>query len=193
MPAGPTRNSRPRISRVQADRRTRDRADRLPRGLRLPRLQVRPEADDQGRRRTTGRTTTSACSRGRRSSGARSARPGFRLPLHRVDTRAPDRGRPHAARVGEQELSRRASSTGTSSTIRSSARWSSAAGTSSTTGSNVPFDRLEDEVAPHSEWALFHLLVSPLLELRSSTSRSWGRRRGSCASSCRTPAGCRRT
>jgi len=32
---------------------------------------------------------------------------------------------------------------------------------------NVPFDRLEDEVAPHSEWALFHLLVSPLLEIRS--------------------------
>jgi len=32
---------------------------------------------------------------------------------------------------------------------------------------NVPFDRLEAEVAPHSEWALFHLLVSPLLELRS--------------------------
>ena len=32
---------------------------------------------------------------------------------------------------------------------------------------NVPFDRLEDEVAPHSEWALFHLLVSPLLEERS--------------------------
>jgi len=32
---------------------------------------------------------------------------------------------------------------------------------------NVPFDRLEDEVAPHSEWALFHLLVSPLIEARS--------------------------
>jgi murein tripeptide amidase MpaA len=32
---------------------------------------------------------------------------------------------------------------------------------------NVPFDRLEDEVAPHTEWALFHLLVSPLLEVRS--------------------------
>jgi hypothetical protein len=32
---------------------------------------------------------------------------------------------------------------------------------------NVPFDRLEDEVAPHSEWALFHLLVSPLLEVRA--------------------------
>jgi murein tripeptide amidase MpaA len=31
---------------------------------------------------------------------------------------------------------------------------------------NVPFDRLEDEVAPHSEWALFHTLVSPLLEVR---------------------------
>jgi hypothetical protein len=32
---------------------------------------------------------------------------------------------------------------------------------------NVPFDRLEDEVAPHADWALFHLLVSPLLEVRS--------------------------
>jgi Zinc carboxypeptidase len=27
-------------------------------------------------------------------------------------------------------------------------------------GFNVPFDRLEEEVAPHSDWALFHLLVS---------------------------------
>jgi len=32
---------------------------------------------------------------------------------------------------------------------------------------NVPFDRLEDEVAPHSEWALFHALVSPLLGVRT--------------------------
>ena len=32
---------------------------------------------------------------------------------------------------------------------------------------NVPFDRLEAEVAPHSDWALFHLLISPLLEVRS--------------------------
>jgi hypothetical protein len=32
---------------------------------------------------------------------------------------------------------------------------------------NVPFDRLEDEVAPHSDWALFHLLISPLLDVRS--------------------------
>jgi murein tripeptide amidase MpaA len=32
---------------------------------------------------------------------------------------------------------------------------------------NVPFDRLEQEVAPHSDWALFHLLISPLLEVRS--------------------------
>jgi murein tripeptide amidase MpaA len=32
---------------------------------------------------------------------------------------------------------------------------------------NVPFDRLESEVAPHSEWALFHALISPLLEVRS--------------------------
>jgi murein tripeptide amidase MpaA len=32
---------------------------------------------------------------------------------------------------------------------------------------NVPFDRLESEVAPHSDWAVFHLLISPLLEVRS--------------------------
>jgi hypothetical protein len=32
---------------------------------------------------------------------------------------------------------------------------------------NVPFDRLEEEVAPHSEWAIFHALISPLLEVRS--------------------------
>jgi len=32
---------------------------------------------------------------------------------------------------------------------------------------NVPFDRLEQEVEPHSEWAVFHALISPLLELRS--------------------------
>jgi hypothetical protein len=32
---------------------------------------------------------------------------------------------------------------------------------------NIPFDRLEQEIAPHSDWAIFHLLVSPLLEARS--------------------------
>jgi hypothetical protein len=32
---------------------------------------------------------------------------------------------------------------------------------------NVPFDRLEAEVAPHSDWAIFQALVSPLLEVRS--------------------------
>jgi murein tripeptide amidase MpaA len=32
---------------------------------------------------------------------------------------------------------------------------------------NVPFDRLEEEVAPHADWALFHLLISPLLEVRA--------------------------
>jgi hypothetical protein len=32
---------------------------------------------------------------------------------------------------------------------------------------NVPFDRLEQEVAPHSDWAIFHTLISPLLELRT--------------------------
>ncbi|MFL6010653.1 MAG: M14 family metallopeptidase [Gaiellaceae bacterium] len=32
---------------------------------------------------------------------------------------------------------------------------------------NVPFDRLEQEVEPHSDWAIFHALISPLLEERS--------------------------
>jgi murein tripeptide amidase MpaA len=32
---------------------------------------------------------------------------------------------------------------------------------------NVPFDRLESEVAPHSDWAIFQALASPLLEVRS--------------------------
>jgi hypothetical protein len=32
---------------------------------------------------------------------------------------------------------------------------------------NVPFDQLEAEVAPHSDWAIFQALVSPLLEVRS--------------------------
>jgi len=32
---------------------------------------------------------------------------------------------------------------------------------------NVPYDRLEAELAPHSELALFHVLVSPLLEVHT--------------------------
>jgi hypothetical protein len=32
---------------------------------------------------------------------------------------------------------------------------------------NVPFDRLEAEVAPHADWAVFQALISPLLEVRS--------------------------
>jgi hypothetical protein len=32
---------------------------------------------------------------------------------------------------------------------------------------NVPFDRLEQEVAPHSDWAIFHTLISPRLEVRA--------------------------
>ena len=32
---------------------------------------------------------------------------------------------------------------------------------------NVPFSRLEGEIEPHSDWALFHLLISPLVEIRS--------------------------
>jgi murein tripeptide amidase MpaA len=32
---------------------------------------------------------------------------------------------------------------------------------------NVPFKFLEEEIAPHADWALWHLLVSPRLEVRS--------------------------
>ena len=39
---------------------------------------------------------------------------------------------------------------------------------------NVPFERLEGEVAPHSDLALFHLLVSPRLESHSLEVESLG-------------------
>jgi murein tripeptide amidase MpaA len=32
---------------------------------------------------------------------------------------------------------------------------------------NVPFDRLEEEVGPHADWAIFQALISPLLEVRT--------------------------
>jgi Zinc carboxypeptidase len=32
---------------------------------------------------------------------------------------------------------------------------------------NVPFDRLEEEVAPHADWAIWHALISPRLEVRA--------------------------
>jgi murein tripeptide amidase MpaA len=32
---------------------------------------------------------------------------------------------------------------------------------------NVPFEKLEAEVAPHTEWAIFHCLISPRLDVRS--------------------------
>ena len=32
---------------------------------------------------------------------------------------------------------------------------------------NVPFKFLEEEIAPHADWALWHLLVSPRIEIRS--------------------------
>lgn len=34
---------------------------------------------------------------------------------------------------------------------------------------NAPFDELEREIAPHTEWIVFHALASPLLEIRSLT------------------------
>jgi hypothetical protein len=39
---------------------------------------------------------------------------------------------------------------------------------------NPPFELLEREVAPHSEWVVFHALASPLLEVRSFTAASAG-------------------
>ena len=68
----------PGSPRLQAHRRGGDEAHRLPGDLDLPRVQVRAEAVRSRARRRTGSTTTSASSRGRRSSGARSARPGSR-------------------------------------------------------------------------------------------------------------------
>ena len=32
---------------------------------------------------------------------------------------------------------------------------------------NVPFDRLQEEVRPHADWAIFQALISPLLEVRT--------------------------
>jgi hypothetical protein len=37
---------------------------------------------------------------------------------------------------------------------------------------NVPFDRLEKEVTPHSEWLIYLGLATPRLEIRSFTARS---------------------
>jgi Zinc carboxypeptidase len=37
---------------------------------------------------------------------------------------------------------------------------------------NAPFDRLEQEVAPHTEWVIFQALASPLLEARSLESEA---------------------
>ena len=42
---------------------------------------------------------------------------------------------------------------------------------------NVPFTFLEAEIAPHADWALWNLLVSPLLEVRSLDVEALGERR----------------
>lgn len=39
---------------------------------------------------------------------------------------------------------------------------------------NVPFDRLEKEVAPHSEWLIFHALALPRLAVRSLSAKAEG-------------------
>ena len=50
------------------------------------------------------------------------------------------------------------------------------------------------EIAPHTEWALWHLLVSPRLEVRSlDVEPRRGRALPGSGSWSRTPAGCRRT
>ena len=56
---------------------------------------------------------------------------------------------------------------------------------------NVPFRFLEDEIAPHTEWALWHLLVSPRLEVRSLDVEPLGDARFLVRLVVRTPAGCR--
>ena len=59
---------------------------------------------------------------------------------------------------------------------------------------NVPFDRLEEEVAPHADWA--HLPGADLTAARGALARRssrWGRASFRCGSCSRTPAGCRRT
>ena len=42
---------------------------------------------------------------------------------------------------------------------------------------NVPFKFLRDEIAPHADWALWHLLISPLLAVRSLDVEPLGDRR----------------
>jgi hypothetical protein len=39
---------------------------------------------------------------------------------------------------------------------------------------NIPFDRLEQELEPHTDWAIFHALVSPLLEIRTLEAEQLG-------------------
>ncbi len=39
---------------------------------------------------------------------------------------------------------------------------------------NVPFDRLEEEVRPHADWAIFQALISPLLEVRTLAAEQLG-------------------
>ena len=60
-------------------------------------------------------------------------------------------------------------------------------------GANIPPQFLEREIAPHTELAIWHVLVSPRLEMRVVGGRgAGGGLAGSCGSSSRTPAGCRR-
>ena len=108
---------------------------RLPGRLGLPRLQVRPEADDQGLGATTGSTTTSASSRGRPSSGARSGRPGSRTTASSNGSTTTRRRTTSSCCAGTtRSWTARATSTGTRSSTSSSARSSSAAGTSCIAG-----------------------------------------------------------
>ena len=56
---------------------------------------------------------------------------------------------------------------------------------------NVPFDRLEEEVAPHADWAIFQALISPLLEVRPlEVERLGGDVVPASVSSSRTAASC---
>ena len=133
---GPRRRRLPdrRPPRVQAHGRGGDAAHRLPGDLDLPRLQVRPEDGHPGGDVDWVYDFLGAFAWVTEFWSPQRAAGLDGVPLHRLDPRAPARGRPRAAEA-RATSSARATSTGTRSSTRSSARSSSAAGTSSASGS----------------------------------------------------------
>ena len=161
---------------VQEDRRQGDRAHGLPGGVRVPRLQVRPEGRHHRRGRRLGLRPPRVCSRGRPSSGTRSRRRASRTTRSSSGWwSTPSTTTSSCWRTPTSSSAARASSTGTSSTTRSWVRWSSA-------GWNVgvldpqpaAWRLLEAEVAPHADWAIWHVLIAPSLSLRTLTASALG-------------------